>query len=124
MTKRIQIRTNALLKSADKTMSLNEALLFRLPFVVAKGFGSDEGTNVAKVSEAQAGFVLQVNTFCDLQQLTIRCFQFILHRIPRGLLRGFRALAKSVPEGAKFRNTPSACGGDRNFEDFASLLVT
>jgi hypothetical protein len=38
------------------------------------------------------------------------------------LLRGFRALAKSVPEGAKFRNTPSACGGDRNFEDFASLF--
>jgi hypothetical protein len=38
------------------------------------------------------------------------------------LLRGFQAFAKSVPEGAKFRNTPSACGGDRNFEDFASLL--
>jgi hypothetical protein len=30
-------------------------------------------------------------------------------------------LAKSVPEGAKFRNTLSACGGERNFEDFASL---
>lgn len=44
-------------------------------------------------------------------------------RIPRSLLRGFQALAKSVPVGAKFRNTPSACGGDRNFEDFASLLV-
>jgi len=27
-----------------------------------------------------------------------------------------------VPEGAKFRKTLSACGGDRNFEDFASLL--
>jgi hypothetical protein len=38
------------------------------------------------------------------------------------LLRGFHVLAKSVPEGAKFRNTPSACGGDRNFEDFASLF--
>jgi hypothetical protein len=47
----------------------------------------------------------------------------ILSRIPRGLLRGFCALAKSVPVGAKFRNTPSACGGDRNFEDFASLLL-
>ena len=46
----------------------------------------------------------------------------ILHRIPRGLLRGFYALAESVPVGA-FRNTPSACGGDRNFEDFASLLA-
>ena len=51
------------------------------------------------------------------------CSLVILHRIPRGLLRGFRALAKSVPEGAKFRNTPSACGGDRNFEDFASLFM-
>jgi len=39
------------------------------------------------------------------------------------LLRGFHVLAKSVPEGAKFRNTPSACSGDRNFEDFASLLI-
>jgi phosphatidylserine/phosphatidylglycerophosphate/cardiolipin synthase-like enzyme len=38
------------------------------------------------------------------------------------LLRGFHAFAKPVPEGAKFRNTPSACGGDRNFEGFASLL--
>jgi hypothetical protein len=38
------------------------------------------------------------------------------------LLRGFQVLAKSVPEGTKFRNTPSACGGDRNFEDFASLF--
>jgi len=49
-------------------------------------------------------------------------FEFILRRIPRGLLRGFYALAKSVLVGAKFRNTLSACGGDRNFEDFASLL--
>jgi hypothetical protein len=47
----------------------------------------------------------------------------ILNGIPRSLLRGFHVLAKSVPEGAKFRNTPSACGGDRNFEDFASLLI-
>jgi hypothetical protein len=39
------------------------------------------------------------------------------------LLRGFHAFAKPVPEGAKFRNTPSACGGDRNFEGFASLLL-
>jgi hypothetical protein len=39
------------------------------------------------------------------------------------LLRGFQVLAKSVLEGAKFRNTPSACGGDRNFEDFASLFL-
>lgn len=46
----------------------------------------------------------------------------ILCGIPRGLLRGFCALAKSVSEGAKFRNTPSACGGDRNFEDFACLF--
>jgi hypothetical protein len=38
------------------------------------------------------------------------------------LLRGFHAFAKPVPEGAKFRNTPSACGGDRNFEGFASLF--
>ena len=45
-----------------------------------------------------------------------------LNGIPRSLLRGFQVLAKSVPEGAKFRNTPSACGGDRNFEDFASLF--
>jgi hypothetical protein len=44
------------------------------------------------------------------------------HRILRSLLRGFHAFAKPVPEGAKFRNTPSACGGDRNFEGFASLL--
>ncbi|MGB7096658.1 MAG: hypothetical protein WBD62_18570, partial [Anaerolineales bacterium] len=42
--------------------------------------------------------------------------------IPRSLLRGFRALTKSVPVGAKFRNTPSACSGDRNFEDFDSLF--
>ncbi|MCJ7700490.1 MAG: hypothetical protein MUO62_02810, partial [Anaerolineales bacterium] len=42
---------------------------------------------------------------------------------PRSLLRGFHALAKSVPAGAKFRNTPSACGGDRNFEDFATLFL-
>ena len=48
---------------------------------------------------------------------------FILNGIPRSLLRGFQVFPKSVPEGAKFRNTPSACGGDRNFEDFASLLV-
>ena len=48
--------------------------------------------------------------------------RFILCRLPRGLLRGFCVLAKSVSEGAKFRNTPSACGGDRNFEDFACLL--
>jgi hypothetical protein len=41
---------------------------------------------------------------------------------PRSLLRGFQVLAKSVTEGAKFRNTPSAYGGDKNFEDFASLL--
>ena len=47
---------------------------------------------------------------------------FILNGIPRSLLRGFQVLAKSVPGGAKFRNTPSACGGDRNFEDFSSLL--
>jgi len=47
---------------------------------------------------------------------------FILVGIPRSLLRGFQVIAKSVPEWAKFRNTPSACGGDRNFEDFASLL--
>jgi hypothetical protein len=46
---------------------------------------------------------------------------FIFVGIPRSLLRGFQVIAKSVPEGAKFRNTPSACGGDRNFEDFASL---
>jgi two-component system NarL family sensor kinase len=52
---------------------------------------------------------------------TMAIYIFILHRIPRGLLRGFCALAKSAPVGAKFRNTPSACGGDRNFEDFASL---
>ena len=45
-----------------------------------------------------------------------------LNGIPRSLLRGFQVLAKSVPEGAKFRNTPSACGGDRNYEDSASLL--
>jgi hypothetical protein len=38
------------------------------------------------------------------------------------LLRGFEVSAKAVPEGTKFRNTPSACGGDRNFEGFASLL--
>ncbi|MCJ7536416.1 MAG: transposase [Anaerolineales bacterium] len=44
------------------------------------------------------------------------------YRIPRSLLRGFRALTKSVPVGAKFRNTPSACSGDRNFEDFDSLF--
>jgi hypothetical protein len=47
---------------------------------------------------------------------------FILIGILRSLLRGFQVLAKSVPEATKFRNTPSACGGDRNFEDFASLL--
>jgi len=46
----------------------------------------------------------------------------ILNGIPRSLLSGFQVLAKSVPEGAKFRNTSSACGGDRNFEDFASLF--
>jgi hypothetical protein len=34
----------------------------------------------------------------------------------------FQVFTKSAPEGAKFRHTPSACGGDRNFEDFASLL--
>jgi len=39
------------------------------------------------------------------------------------LLSGFQVLAKSVPEGAKFRNTPSACDGDRNFEDFAGLFL-
>ena len=39
------------------------------------------------------------------------------------LLRGSALVAKSVPEGAKFRNTPSACGGDRNFEDFAIYLA-
>ena len=43
--------------------------------------------------------------------------------IPRSLLREFQVLAKSVPKGTKFRNTLSACGGDRNFEDFASLLI-
>jgi len=39
------------------------------------------------------------------------------------LLREFQALAKSVPAGAKFGNTPAACGGDRNFEDFTSLFL-
>jgi hypothetical protein len=48
--------------------------------------------------------------------------QFILNGISRSLLRGFQVLAKSVPEGTKFRNTLSVCGGDRNFEDFASLF--
>jgi len=28
-------------------------------------------------------------------------------------------LSKTCPEGAKFRNTLSACCGDRNFEGFA-----
>ena len=31
-------------------------------------------------------------------------------------------LSKTRPEGAKFCNTPSACGGDRNFEGFANLF--
>ena len=35
---------------------------------------------------------------------------------------GSKFKLKSVPEGTKFRNTLSACGGDRNFEDFASLF--
>ena len=29
--------------------------------------------------------------------------------------------SKTRPEGAKLRNTPSACSGDRNFEGFANL---
>ncbi len=33
-----------------------------------------------------------------------------------------QVFAKSVPERAKYRNTSSACVGDRNFEDFASLF--
>ena len=49
---------------------------------------------------------------------------FILNGIPRSLLRGFQVFAKPVPEGAKFRNTLSACGGDRDFEDIASLFIT
>ena len=49
---------------------------------------------------------------------------FILNGIHRSLLRGFQVLAKSIPEGVKFRNTPSACGEDRNFEEFASLFVS
>jgi hopanoid biosynthesis associated radical SAM protein HpnH len=43
--------------------------------------------------------------------------------MPRSLLRGFQTLTKSVPFVAIFLNTSSACGGDRNFEDFASFLV-
>ena len=46
----------------------------------------------------------------------------ILVGMPRSLLRGFQVLVNSVPEGAKFRNTPSACGGGRNFEEFVSLF--
>ena len=38
------------------------------------------------------------------------------------LLRGFQALAISVPAGAIFCNTLSACSGYRNLEDFASLF--
>jgi hypothetical protein len=44
--------------------------------------------------------------------------------IPRSFLRGFQVLAKSVSDGTKFRNTLSACGGDRNFEDITSLLAS
>ena len=35
---------------------------------------------------------------------------------------GSELYEKSVPIGAKFRNPPSACGGDRNFEDFSNLF--
>ena len=35
---------------------------------------------------------------------------------------GVPRLSKTRPEGAKFRNTPSACSGDRNFEGFANLF--
>jgi hypothetical protein len=47
---------------------------------------------------------------------------FLLSCITLVVLNGeFQVLAKSVPEGARFRNTLSACGGDRKFEDFSSL---
>ena len=46
-----------------------------------------------------------------------------LHKIPCSFLRGFHALAISVPAGAKFRNIPSACGGFRNFEDLPVYLM-
>ena len=40
---------------------------------------------------------------------------FYSYRIPRSSLYEFKA-------SAKFRNTLFACGGDRNFEDFAILV--
>jgi len=58
-----------------------------------------------------------------LEDFIFYSYPIYFYRIPRGLPRGFRAITKSVPVWAKFRNTPSACGGDRNFEDFDSLLI-
>ncbi|MGD8404991.1 MAG: AAA family ATPase [Anaerolineales bacterium] len=82
-------------------------------------------TLINEIADEAKEFLLILDDYHHIDDASIHATLnfFILYRIPRGLLRGFCALAKSVPEGAKFRNTPSACGGDRNFEDFASLLI-
>ncbi len=48
---------------------------------------------------------------------------FSIRNTTQLVLRGFQVLAKSVPEGAKFRIRRPACGADRNFEVFASLFL-
>jgi hypothetical protein len=60
--------------------------------------------------------VISLSIICEVM---INSFQL---EYPVACYGGSNVLAKSVPEGAKFHNTPSACGGDRNSEDFASLF--
>jgi len=66
---------------------------------------------------------LKMSQLCR-RQGTAPYILVILNGILRSLERGFQVYAKSVPEGAKFRNTQSACGENRNFEDFASLFLS
>ena len=64
---------------------------------------------------------------CELE-VTVRIIrrvrgEFILNGILCSLPREFQVLVKSVPEGAKFRNTLSVYSRERNFEGFASLFL-
>jgi hypothetical protein len=44
-------------------------------------------------------------------------------KFPHQILINFFFFKYSVPVGAKLRNTPSACEGDRKFEDFVMKLA-
>lgn len=52
----------------------------------------------------------------------LTCFFYLLTQNTPWLATWVPRFSKTWPEGAKFRNTPSACCGDTDFEGFASLF--